>query len=37
MNDFQSRWDTHVDQEDLNADVMELVAIIKKNLEELGV
>jgi len=33
MNDLHSRWDIHVELEDLNAEV----ATIKKNFEELGV
>ena len=33
MNDLQSRWGIHVELEDLNAEA----AIIKRNLEELGV
>ena len=33
MNDLQSRWDIHVEMEDLNAEA----ATIKKNFEELGV
>jgi len=37
MNDLQSRWGIHVELEDLNAEVARLAAIIKKNLEELGV
>jgi len=37
MNDLQSRWDIHVDLEDLNAETATLAAAIRKNLEELGV
>jgi hypothetical protein len=37
MNDIQSRWDIHVELEDLNAEAAKLSAIIKKNLEEVGV
>ena len=33
MNDLQSRWGIYVELEDLNAEA----AIIKRNLEELGV
>jgi len=37
MNDLQSRWDIHVELEDLNAEAARLAAIIKKNFEEVGV
>ena len=37
MNDLQSRWGIHVDLEDLNAEATTLAAIIKKNLEEVGI
>ena len=37
MNDFQSRGDIHVEMEDLNAEVVKLAAIIKKNFEEVRV
>ena len=33
MNDLLSRWDIHVEMEDLNAEV----AIIKKIFEDVGV
>jgi hypothetical protein len=33
MNDLQSRWDIHMEREDINAEVVKLVAIIKKNFE----
>jgi hypothetical protein len=37
MNDFQLRGDIHVEIEDLNAEVVKLAVIIKKNFEELRV
>jgi len=37
MNDLQSRWDIHIELEDLNAEAASLAATIKKNLEELEV
>ena len=37
MNDLQSRWDFHVELEDLNAEAAVLAVGIKKNFEELGV
>ena len=37
MNDLQSRWDIHVEMEDLNAETAKLAASIKKNFEELSV
>ncbi len=37
MNDVQSRGDIHIELEDLNAEAATPAAIIKKNLEELGV
>ena len=37
MNDLQSRWDTHVELEDLNSEEATLATIIKKNFGELGV
>ncbi len=37
MNDLQSRWDIHVELEDLNAEAAKLAASIKKNSEELEV
>ena len=37
MNNLQSRWDLHMELEDLNAEAVKLAAIIKKNLEELGI
>ena len=37
MNDLQSRWEIHVEMEDLNAEATMLASTIKKNFEELGV
>ena len=37
MNDLQSRWDLHVELEDLNAEAATLAVAIKKNFEELWV
>ena len=37
MNDFQSRWDIHVELEDLNAETATLAASIKKNFDEVWV
>ena len=37
MNDLQSRWDVHVEMEDLNAEAATLVATINKNFEEVGI
>jgi hypothetical protein len=37
MNNLQLRGDIHVEVESFNAEALKLVAIIKKNLEELGV
>ena len=37
MNDFQSRWDIHVELEDFNAEAAKLAAIIKKKFEEVGI
>jgi type I restriction enzyme M protein len=37
MNGLQSRWDFHVELEDLNAEAVMLAASIKKNFEELGI
>ena len=37
MNDLQSRWDIHVELDDLNAEAAKLAAIIKKNLKGVGV
>ena len=37
MNDLQSRWDIHVELEDLNAEAAKPAASIKKNSEELEV
>ena len=37
MNDLQSRWDIHVELEELNAEAVRLAATIKKNFEELEV
>jgi len=36
MNDLRSRWDIHVELEDLNAETATLAATINKNFEELG-
>ena len=32
MNDLQSRWDIHVELEDLNAEAAKLAAVIKYNV-----
>jgi len=37
MNDLQSRWDIHMELEDLNAEVATLAAIIKKNFGDVRV
>ena len=37
MNNLQSRWDFHVELDDLNDEAVKLAATIKKNFEELGV
>ncbi len=37
MNNLQSRWDIHVELEDLNAQTATLAGTIKKNFEEVGV
>ena len=37
MNDLQSRWDIHIELEDLNAEVASLATGIKKKFEEVGV
>ena len=37
MNDLQSRWDIHVDLEDLNAEAAKLAATTKKSFEEVSV
>jgi hypothetical protein len=37
MNDLQLRGDIHVELEAHNAEAARLMAIIKKNFEELGV
>jgi len=37
MNDLQSRWDIHVELEDLKAEAERLAASIKKNFEEVGI
>ncbi len=33
MNNLQSRWDIHIELEDLNAETTTLAATIKKNFE----
>ena len=37
MNNFQSRWDIHVELEDLNSESATLATIINKSFGELGV
>ena len=37
MNDLQTRWEFHVELEDLNVEAARLAAGIKKNFEEVGV
>ena len=37
MNDLQSRWDIHVELEDLNAEAAVLAVGIKKSFEGVGV
>jgi len=37
MNDLQSRWDIHVELDDLNAEAVRLAATVKKSFEEVGV
>ena len=36
MNDLLSRWDIHVELEDLNTEAATLARAIKKNFEEVG-